>query len=652
MSDQTSRFVGTFSGIHFGVKQKKEKLVQTAGFNFDVELDETSLSQVAGIIGLQKQPVYLAVSRRQPGLFDGKPPAGEPEPQGKLPLAGPADGGPTADSPAVDPVRTWYEIDVLGPDKKLHSILRRADGLAFYCFDCGEGIECDPGEDIDAGIRNHACAMDGPLPELQRLEATVEVPCKDGVTRTMGYTIEHWKNGNGPAFDCEECGEIVGISEQEADEQYLPLERMAAHVCPPVCHKCHAEMKYGAVFAESLRFHHPECPQAKLHDPEVPVATALDVQGADPYAARVEVALDEGAREFLLEDATEAFARLQEECGMARSVGRKDRNEFKAAHTISKKDRKAVLAEAKKASKGAWNRMTVLLQDIDAAKAVHDLIAKKEREEEQRRREEEWERERRERAQAEKVRIIAVLAGEPQPYDEMLREVLYREEKTQRNWILACERGAESDRVKMMINTAFGKDGGLNVPGKTSISWKTGWSPKLWVGPAAGAPTLAGDDLIDAVRRIMRIPAPPPAPEEAPDAEEENERACRACGCTEFDPCIEGCSWVEQDLCSHPDCLEMEEYTPEEIAQVEAGKSPRASAKSPAAPTVGASAKSLSQPGKVSDGACRICGCTEATPCPEGCFTVEDDLCGNPKCLKAAGYTQKAIANLMAERIP
>ncbi len=51
MSDQTSRFVGTFSGIHFGVKQKKGEIVQTAGLNFDVELDETSLSQVTGMIG-------------------------------------------------------------------------------------------------------------------------------------------------------------------------------------------------------------------------------------------------------------------------------------------------------------------------------------------------------------------------------------------------------------------------------------------------------------------------------------------------------------------------------------------------------------------------------------------------------------------------
>lgn len=25
---------------------------------------------------------------------------------------------------------------------------------------------------------------------------------------------------------------------------------------------------------------------------------------------------------------------------------------------------------------------------------------------------------------------------------------------------------------------------------------------------------------------------------------------CRVCGCSEFDPCPEGCGWVEEDLCS------------------------------------------------------------------------------------------------------
>ena len=27
-------------------------------------------------------------------------------------------------------------------------------------------------------------------------------------------------------------------------------------------------------------------------------------------------------------------------------------------------------------------------------------------------------------------------------------------------------------------------------------------------------------------------------------------RQCRECGCTEFAPCIDGCCWVEEDLCS------------------------------------------------------------------------------------------------------
>jgi hypothetical protein len=27
-------------------------------------------------------------------------------------------------------------------------------------------------------------------------------------------------------------------------------------------------------------------------------------------------------------------------------------------------------------------------------------------------------------------------------------------------------------------------------------------------------------------------------------------RACRGCGCTEHEPCPEGCSWVDPDLCT------------------------------------------------------------------------------------------------------
>jgi len=38
-----------------------------------------------------------------------------------------------------------------------------------------------------------------------------------------------------------------------------------------------------------------------------------------------------------------------------------------------------------------------------------------------------------------------------------------------------------------------------------------------------------------------------------PDPDED--RACRVCGCTEFTPCPGGCSWVEEDLCSNPDCV-------------------------------------------------------------------------------------------------
>lgn len=32
-------------------------------------------------------------------------------------------------------------------------------------------------------------------------------------------------------------------------------------------------------------------------------------------------------------------------------------------------------------------------------------------------------------------------------------------------------------------------------------------------------------------------------------------RVCRACGCSEFNACEGGCSWVEEDLCNNPVCI-------------------------------------------------------------------------------------------------
>ena len=47
----------------------------------------------------------------------------------------------------------------------------------------------------------------------------------------------------------------------------------------------------------------------------------------------------------------------------------------------------------------------------------------------------------------------------------------------------------------------------------------------------------------------------------AQDERISKERACRGCGCTEETPCDfwngdkrVACSWVEQELCSNPDC--------------------------------------------------------------------------------------------------
>lgn len=53
----------------------------------------------------------------------------------------------------------------------------------------------------------------------------------------------------------------------------------------------------------------------------------------------------------------------------------------------------------------------------------------------------------------------------------------------------------------------------------------------------------AFDELITLERQVGEVIAPEVA----------GERKCRLCGCTDLHGCPEGCSWVEEDLCSSCD---------------------------------------------------------------------------------------------------
>lgn len=63
---------------------------------------------------------------------------------------------------------------------------------------------------------------------------------------------------------------------------------------------------------------------------------------------------------------------------------------------------------------------------------------------------------------------------------------------------------------------------------------------------------LTADDVVVGLTRTVPV-FEPATPEEAQTLMQHNlsnRRTCRVCGCDDFNPCPEGCFWVESDLCS------------------------------------------------------------------------------------------------------
>lgn len=376
------RISGEFCEINFQTKTKKERIDHTAVLTFRLPLSDNALEDATRLVAWQRQTVAIDVSKLQPSLLGE-----DRKPQVDLPLAAfPGPGASPAEASAEDLMAIWKERTVDGPDDISRGIFVRGDGRAFTCWDCAVVFELEEGEDLGVEVSRHVCVEDpGEIDSnrigVEDLEMRVKIVCNDGINRKFNYSIETWRE-KGAGFTCDECNEEEDI---RMDAPILPFALLAAHVCPPVCHKCHASKKHGEAFADQLLFHHLACPLAQLHNPEVGVATSLEVLGVDPYTGLVEASPSTEAAKFILEDATETFARIVEACGLPRSVGRENHNQYTGLETVSKKARSALLKEIKKAGgKDLWNRANVLLQDFDAAKSALKDREKKEMEEERR----------------------------------------------------------------------------------------------------------------------------------------------------------------------------------------------------------------------------------------------------------------------------
>lgn len=451
-----AKFAGMFHGISFGLKKTADGFVQTAGLNFQVDLDESGLGAMKDVIGWQKQPVCLAVARRQADLFDP-----EEKAQGKLPLAPPATPA-TRDPAAVRanpvllaeaPEQVWRERSV-GPQGEEWVIFIRGDGQAFGCLECGGVFDLNEGEVLEEELAAHVkiahreeeqvcrvcgCTEDnacpggcrwvendlcsnpecllsagygekeiadiaaGNIPVIYKtLGGEVKVVCADGVTREFEFES---RDGQIDALACNDCGEaVVRRAYSRGGKGGLPTSSMYGlmrnHRCPALCHKCRAKEKHGDALAELLILHRSGCPNS-YPDPSIDGLMYQLTQRS--YAQRIleAFALDpksyigyagDHVTRFILEDAAEALARVEELAGIQPP---KMRPETYGDRGIVMDDyrSKSILAELKKVVKEKKDRaltkqLNTLLEGAkEARKTLKDAVSelhKKEMQEESR----------------------------------------------------------------------------------------------------------------------------------------------------------------------------------------------------------------------------------------------------------------------------
>ncbi len=449
MTDK-ARLPGIFHGINFVTKSKGEDqgVTQKVLLAFGADMDAVAQEHILNLIRWSKQPVLLEVSKQQLSLEDGKGTSQGDLPGIRPPAASPAlptvtegflEGAKTMGAALhaqLDPSATWFEREVRGPDQIMHSIFVRADGKMFACWDCGDVFEAKAGDDLEAMVREHACAedervcricgcterhacpggcawvepdlcsnpeclvkagysteeidkiRDGELPLVWgNRTADVLVCCADGVSREFEVQIT---DNRIESLSCDGCGEIVvhqrygrnTVMSPSADDLY-GLARN--HRCPDLCPKCRAKERHGDALADLLILHRAGCKAAPYNEPMLDGLIYQLTQKSYAQRIREAFALDpvsyigygrEHVTALVLEDAAEALARIEELAGIQPAKLRPET--YLERGRLSDYNAKSALAELKKAVKEKKDRtlakqMNTILDGVkEAQKALKD----------------------------------------------------------------------------------------------------------------------------------------------------------------------------------------------------------------------------------------------------------------------------------------
>lgn len=101
----------------------------------------------------------------------------------------------------------------------------------------------------------------------------------------------------------------------------------------------------------------------------------------------------------------------------------------------------------------------------------------------------------------------------PRPADELdglLYRALHRYLLSGERWAELRKRGAGDADLLARVNEEFGHFGYFVHfgSGEAAATFDAGKNPRLWRGTPTGPPAIEGQALIDAARRVLRIPRP------------------------------------------------------------------------------------------------------------------------------------------------
>lgn len=100
---------------------------------------------------------------------------------------------------------------------------------------------------------------------------------------------------------------------------------------------------------------------------------------------------------------------------------------------------------------------------------------------------------------------------EPTPVEEALIYALHSFSEAKARWSARRSKGLDEQGLKEAISYELGIQGGRGGWGRIpEVSYRGGNNPAVWIGSAVchAKPTYQGRALLEAVRRLMKIPLP------------------------------------------------------------------------------------------------------------------------------------------------